>query len=195
MSGLQRQGVFTRFRIFPAVPHKQHHLPGIRPGRFMLFLQYADHERRCAPDLRSVLLCCTGTAAGASGKTPDARCLPADDCRQPRQHADSHREPSEFISVWQKQLSFSAFLQLMLPYTLLSAILLSVCIFYPGISASAVKQSLPQSRIRPQTLHKKKPALNPALHRFVFLLPPCRFACASLPGSLCPRPFGRIDRR
>ena len=58
-------GRFYTVRIFPAVPHKQHHLPGIRPGRFMLFLQYADHERRCAPDLRSVLLCCTGTAAGS----------------------------------------------------------------------------------------------------------------------------------
>ena len=58
-------GRFYTVRIFPAVPHKQHHLPGIRPGRFMLFLQYADHERRCAPDLRSVLLCCTGTVAGS----------------------------------------------------------------------------------------------------------------------------------
>ena len=56
------------------------------------------------------------------------------------------------------------------------------------------KQSLPQSRIRLQTLHKKAGA-DPALHRFVFLLPPCRFACASLPGSLCSRPFWRIDRR
>ncbi len=53
------------------------------------------------------------------------------------------------------------------------------------------KQSLPQSRIRLQTLHKKAGA-DPALHRFVFFLPPCRFACASLPGSLCPRPLGAL---
>ncbi len=96
-------GRFYTVRIFPAVPAQTASLPWYSSWSVYAFLQYADHERRCAPDLRSVFLCCTGTAAGSiRQKTPDARCLPADYCRQPRQHADSHREPSEFISVWQK---------------------------------------------------------------------------------------------
>ena len=95
--------------------------------------------------------------------------------------------PQNLYLYGKSQLSFSAFLQLMLPYTLLSAILLSV-------SASAANSLF----LNPESDYKrctKKAGANPALHRFVFLLPPCRFACASLPGSLCPRPFGRIDRR
>ena len=40
--------------------------------------------------------------------------------------------PQNLYLYGKSQLSFSAFLQLMLPYTLLSAILLSVCIFYLG---------------------------------------------------------------
>ena len=102
--------------------------------------------------------------------------------------------PQNLYLYGKSQLSFSAFLQLMLPYTLLSAILLSVCIFYLG---HPHRQQTVSSSIQNPTTNaaQKKAGADPALHRFVFLLPPCRFACASLPGSLCPRPFGRIDRR
>ena len=98
--------------------------------------------------------------------------------------------PQNLYLYGKSQLSFSAFLQLMLPYTLLSAILH----FLSGTSASAANSLF----LNPESDYKrctKKAGADPALHRFVFLLPPCRFACASLPGSLCPRPFGRIDRR
>lgn len=97
--------------------------------------------------------------------------------------------PQNLYLYGKSQLSFSAFLQLMLPYTL------PFCLhFLSGTSASAANSLF----LNPESDYKrctKKAGADPALHRFVFLLPPCRFACASLPGSLCPRPLGRIDRR
>ena len=62
------------------------------------------------------------------------------------------------IGNGKSQLSFSAFLQLMLPYTLLSAILLSVCIFYLG---HPHRQQTVSSSIQNPTTNaaQKKPAL------------------------------------
>ena len=63
MSGLQRQGVHGSH--IPCCPAQTASPPWYSSWSVYAFLQYADHERRCAPDLRSVLLCCTGTAAGS----------------------------------------------------------------------------------------------------------------------------------
>lgn len=66
--------------------------------------------------------------------------------------------PQNLYLYSKSQLSFSAFLQLMLPYTLLSAILLSVCIFYLG---HPHRQQTVSSSIQNPTTNaaQKKPAL------------------------------------
>lgn len=66
--------------------------------------------------------------------------------------------PQNLYLYGKSQLSFSAFLQLMLPYTLLSAILLSVCIFYLG---HPHRQQTVSSSIQNPTTNaaQKKPAL------------------------------------
>lgn len=66
--------------------------------------------------------------------------------------------PQNLYLYGKSQLSFSAFLQLMLPYTLLSAILLSVCIFYLG---HLHRQQTVSSSIQNPTTNaaQKKPAL------------------------------------
>ena len=190
MAGLQRQGVFTRFAY--SLLSRTNSITSLV---FVLVGLCFFCSMLITNDLRSVLLCCTGAAAGnIRQKTPDARCLPADYCRQPRQHADSHREPSEFISVWQKPAVLFRFFAAHAP--LYAAVCHpAFCLhFLSGTSASAANSLF----LNPESDYKrctKKAGADPALHRFVFLLPPCRFACASLPGSLCPRPFGRIDRR
>ena len=65
MAGLQRQGVFTRFAYsLLSRTNSITSLVFVLVG-LCFFCSTADHERRCAPDLRSVLLCCTGTVAGS----------------------------------------------------------------------------------------------------------------------------------
>lgn len=66
--------------------------------------------------------------------------------------------PQNLYLYGKSQLSFSAFLQLMLPYTLLSAILLSVCIFYLG---HPHRQQTVSSSIQNPTTNaaQKKPTL------------------------------------
>lgn len=102
--------------------------------------------------------------------------------------------PQNLYLYGKSQLSFSAFFAAHAP--LYAAVCHpAFCLhFLSGTSASAANSLF----LNPESDHKrctKKAGADPALHRFVFLLPPCRFACASLPGSLCPRPFGRMDRR
>ena len=63
--------------------------------------------------------------------------------------------------------------------------------FLSGTSASAANSLF----LNPESDYKrctKKPALIRLYIVLFFLLPPCRFACASLPGSLCPRPLGAL---
>ena len=87
--------------------------------------------------------------------------------------------PQNLYLYGKSQLSFSAFLQLMLPYTLLSAILLSVCIFYLG---HPHRQQTVSSSIQNPTTNaaQKKPAL---IRLYIVLFFFCLLARQSLSSS------------
>ena len=190
MSGLQRQGVFTRFAY--SLLSRTNSITSLV---FVLVGLCFFCSMLITNDV--ALLTFVPFSFAVLGQLPEAsgkKHLTPVVCRQPRQHADSHREPSEFISVWQKPTVLFRFFAAHAP--LYAAVCHpAFCLhFLSGTSASAANSLF----LNPESDYKrctKKAGADPALHRFVFLLPPCRFACASLPGSLCPRPLGRIDRR
>ena len=155
MSGLQRQGVFTRFAYsLLSRTNSITSLVFVLVG-LCFFCSMLITNDVVAPDLRSVLLCCTGTAAEASGK----KLLTPVVCLQTiAANLGSMLTPSGTLRIYICMAKANC------PFPLFcsSCSLIRCCLPSCFLSAFSIwdirigsKQSLPQSRIRPQTLHKK----------------------------------------